>query len=448
MISLSLSLVGPTPPAGAPDGMMATDASRPPAESADTENFGEVLALLLAPLLADPAPVVPIPLLGTPDGATLPAPEGGNAAAGKETPSSGSLHAEAAPTLTQGVSASASQVRIDGAAHGVAADGTEVPDTARATAAGSALREALMAMHRQEPRARVVPGPAAPAAEPPPVPVGAPVPALRPTANGTGDARVAEVILPEADTHPTVASVGIGAGSDSARNGREAEAGAREDRQAHREPAVARPKPPVGVDGLHALVLAAAVTEGAAAEESSQSAAGHDSHPTTSASALNGSLSAPVPARPISAVRLGASAEMAAPQVEAPSPAPAPSSSVTIQLDPGTTGATRLRVALRGDVVHATIVADAVGAGALALRMPELQRALRDRGFADAQLTVRTQGVEGTATLAAPRLEPSAAAPDSGQTRDGAEQRAGQRRSNQDDRPRQQQRDPEPEEYR
>ncbi|MCL4867045.1 MAG: hypothetical protein KJZ47_14215, partial [Gemmatimonadales bacterium] len=133
-----------------------------------------------------------------------------------------------------------------------------------------------------------------------------------------------------------------------------------------------------------------------------------------------------------------------------PEPLPQPmgsSSQVTVVLDEALAGANRIRVALRGDVVHATIVADVAAAAALTQRLPELQRSLRDRGFSDAQLSVRVLGAESVGAPAGVRPEPAPTTANTGDSRSEADPRAGRRRADPDGRQRQPSRDPEPEEF-
>ncbi|MDZ4675837.1 MAG: flagellar hook-length control protein FliK [Gemmatimonadota bacterium] len=136
---------------------------------------------------------------------------------------------------------------------------------------------------------------------------------------------------------------------------------------------------------------------------------------------------------------------MAAPP-EPPALPSQPGSQVTVILDSEIAGATRIRVALRGDVVHATIVADVAAAVTLTQRLPELQRALRDRGFSDAQLSVRVLGAESVVAPGAIRTESSTAASNNADARNDSEPRQGQRRADPDGKQRQQSRHPEPEE--
>jgi hypothetical protein len=138
---------------------------------------------------------------------------------------------------------------------------------------------------------------------------------------------------------------------------------------------------------------------------------------------------------------------VAMPRTVEPPPVPASATSqVTVVLDQGMAGASRIRVALRGDVVHATIMADVAAAATLTQRLPELQRALRDRGFSDAQLSVRVLGAESVGTIPGARLESPAPTSSNAESRHESDGRFGQRRSDPDGRHRQSPRHPEPEE--
>ncbi len=72
-----------------------------------------------------------------------------------------------------------------------------------------------------------------------------------------------------------------------------------------------------------------------------------------------------------------------------PAKAMQPSSQVTLELDPAM-GAGRVRVAIRGDTVHATIIAADGNVAALNDQVHELRRALESRGFAEAHVAVRS----------------------------------------------------------
>jgi hypothetical protein len=119
-----------------------------------------------------------------------------------------------------------------------------------------------------------------------------------------------------------------------------------------------------------------------------------------------------------------------------------------LALADGTTG--RLRVAVRGDVVHATILADGAAAVMLERELPALRRALAERGFPEAQLAVRLPG--GDAPIA-PLPAPVAASPDratTGRDRDEGTPRhphPDRQDPTEDQRSRERRRPPQPEEY-
>jgi|CXWL01.1.fsa_nt_gi hypothetical protein len=80
---------------------------------------------------------------------------------------------------------------------------------------------------------------------------------------------------------------------------------------------------------------------------------------------------------------------------EPPATPLAPSSQVTVELDAERTGAQRVRVAVRGDVVHATVVTDRGGADAMRPQLDELRHALEGQGFREAHVQLRVAG-DGT----------------------------------------------------
>lgn len=77
---------------------------------------------------------------------------------------------------------------------------------------------------------------------------------------------------------------------------------------------------------------------------------------------------------------------------EPPAAPPSPTSQVTVELDAEQTGAQRVRVAVRGDVVHATLVTDQRGVEALRPQLDELRHALEGQGFREAHVQVRAAG--------------------------------------------------------
>jgi hypothetical protein len=95
----------------------------------------------------------------------------------------------------------------------------------------------------------------------------------------------------------------------------------------------------------------------------------------------------------------------AAPVRVRPAPEAPPSATrfVILPFDAPDGGTGMLRVSVMGDVVRATMVADAATAMALERGLPELRRALDARGFGDTQLSVRSIGESQSLSAAAPR---------------------------------------------
>ncbi len=138
------------------------------------------------------------------------------------------------------------------------------------------------------------------------------------------------------------------------------------------------------------------------------------------------------------------------PTTPAPTTPPAPTSHATLDLalGDGTTG--RLRVAVRGDVVHATILAEGTAAMMLERELPSLRRSLTDRGFADAQLTVRSAGGDVAIIPPPPTSGTTPDRPTTGRDRDeGAPRQPHPDRQDptEDQRSRERRRPPQPEEY-
>ncbi len=111
-------------------------------------------------------------------------------------------------------------------------------------------------------------------------------------------------------------------------------------------------------------------------------------------------LTPPVVTMPSAApVRAAAAAEPTAPaSASASTPRPAtlpavPSHQVTVVLDRGD-GSDRIRVLVRGDTVHATILTTPGEHAALTSRTDVLRQALIDRGFSEARVLVRTAAGE------------------------------------------------------
>ncbi|MES2305369.1 MAG: flagellar hook-length control protein FliK [Gemmatimonadota bacterium] len=119
-----------------------------------------------------------------------------------------------------------------------------------------------------------------------------------------------------------------------------------------------------------------------------------------------------------------------------------PTSHVTLQLDKETLGASRIRVAVRGDTVRATILAEDGKAAALTAQLPELRRALEERGFTQARVTIQVEGQQehqGNVIAGAMtddlRAKPAASAR-ADQGRDEQQPRGGRRQDPDGDRPR------------
>ena len=85
---------------------------------------------------------------------------------------------------------------------------------------------------------------------------------------------------------------------------------------------------------------------------------------------------------------------------EPPAAPPSPTSQVTIELDAERTGVQRVRVAVRGDVVHATLVTDRGGVEAMRPQLDDLRHALEGQGFREAHVQVRMAS-DGTPTAIA-----------------------------------------------
>lgn len=143
------------------------------------------------------------------------------------------------------------------------------------------------------------------------------------------------------------------------------------------------------------------------------------------------------------AATMPSAADVAQPTLEVrrtaePRPAPpSPTSQVTVELDAEQTGAQRVRVAVRGDVVHATVVTDRGGVEAMRPQLDDLRHALEGQGFREAHVQLRV-GADGTPAVSnggAPELrlrsEAASRAPDGS----GAEQQPRGRQRGQDHQP-------------
>lgn len=187
----------------------------------------------------------------------------------------------------------------------------------------------------------------------------------------------------------------------------------------------------------------AEMSTGPLVKEGSPPSAESAPHPLTASSAVGGGsrdMAAPV-------VR---SAAPAPPPPPAPPPALVPTSHATLDLalGDGTTG--RLRVAVRGDVVHATILAEGAAAITLERELPSLRRSLAERGFPDAQLTVRAAIGEAPLTSPPPTSGAMPERPATGRERDEGTPRhpqPEQQDPTEDQRSRERRRPPQPEEY-
>ena len=115
--------------------------------------------------------------------------------------------------------------------------------------------------------------------------------------------------------------------------------------------------------------------------------------PANLSSPLAARLDAPLP-------DLGDGGPRTLPDLPAPRGAAA---HATLELDAEKTGASRIRIAVQGSQVRATITASEFGAANLDRQLPELRRSLEDRGFSDIRLSVRTQEHAGAAAAGSSR---------------------------------------------
>lgn len=116
---------------------------------------------------------------------------------------------------------------------------------------------------------------------------------------------------------------------------------------------------------------------------------------------------------------------------------PSPTSQVTVELDAEQTGAQRVRVAVRGDVVHATVVTDRGGVEAMRPQLDDLRHALEGQGFREAhvQLRVATDATSAVASGGTPELRLRNEAPSRAPDGSGAEQQPRGRQRGQDHQP-------------
>lgn len=113
----------------------------------------------------------------------------------------------------------------------------------------------------------------------------------------------------------------------------------------------------------------------------------------------------------------------------------------TVELSLGDGVSGRLRITVRGEVIHATILADAVHAALLERELPGLRNALREQGFEEAHLTVRVPPATTSTEVTAGRREAER------HDRGGQDARPDRRQFNDDDRQRERRHHPTKEEF-
>lgn len=164
--------------------------------------------------------------------------------------------------------------------------------------------------------------------------------------------------------------------------------------------------------------------------------------------AATGTTEAPVntgraPWMTAEAATMPSAADVAKPALEVhraaeprPTP-PSPTSQVTVELDAEQTGAQRVRVAVRGDVVHATVVTDRGGVEAMRPQLDDLRHALEGQGFREAhvQLRVAADGSPAVSSGGAAELRLRSDAPSRAPDGSGAEQQPRGRQRGQDHQP-------------
>lgn len=138
----------------------------------------------------------------------------------------------------------------------------------------------------------------------------------------------------------------------------------------------------------------------------------------------------------VSRASSAAPAAVVAPPVMAqpdPPPTPATPQTVTVRFDGPGGSESRIRVSVRGDLVHATILTDAQSAPRLEQSLPELQRALADRGFSESRVSVRIMATDGSLPVTT-RAEVGSS--DASRQRDGQGRQGSERDFAGDERPR------------
>ncbi|MDZ4388957.1 MAG: hypothetical protein U0974_04440 [Gemmatimonadales bacterium] len=113
----------------------------------------------------------------------------------------------------------------------------------------------------------------------------------------------------------------------------------------------------------------------------------------------------------------------------------------TVELSLGDGVSGRLRIAVRGEVIHATILADAVHAALLERELPGLRQALLEQGFEEAHLTVRVPPATTSTEVTPGRREAER------HDRGGQDPRPDRRQFNDDDRQRERRHHPTKEEF-
>jgi hypothetical protein len=117
-----------------------------------------------------------------------------------------------------------------------------------------------------------------------------------------------------------------------------------------------------------------------------------------------------------------------APPPPPPAPLPSPTAHVTMTLDQAATGASRIRIAVQGSAVRATILTSSDGVNRMDRELPTLRQALADQGFSDVRVSVRVDDITTSAPVnmvaASPVTDPAAmsSARPNGQQQDSSRQ--------------------------
>lgn len=153
--------------------------------------------------------------------------------------------------------------------------------------------------------------------------------------------------------------------------------------------------------------------------------------------ALAATVAPPVLARVVGGSAAPAEAAYVPRSADVPVPQPS-SAHVTVDLDGQIAGASRIRVAVQGSAVQATIIATDGASAALDRALPALRQALEDRGFSDVKVAVRVQESATPATIsttAAPAVGETANTNAGAARREQAGDPRQQPRTSQDDQP-------------